>query len=666
MADAPAERLSSLEERFSSHSYEGRGPELLIKEGSIPILVSAPHAVTQTREGKDKRAEILTGALALWLHEEAGVHVFCHARSDGHDPNFDAFEENTYQRELVRYCLEHRISCVLDLHGAASDRGFGVDIGTGGKEHPSLLGHKFLLDLMDASLVQTVGELGRFDDAVVHDGVFAAAGPHTIGRNVSERAQVPTLQLEVNGQLRNVANPSAVAALAKGLALFCLMAGRWDKEAPDPQVMHLFQAKEQLPRDVCYLSAGSHEGISGTLCLQGPSGEAPLVHVRMADSAYAEAKLASSAVGEDACSSAIFLPNRMTKRLFGGASGQGLLEPEAGMPVLVQRTPARACMVRVPVAEHVDRVYVSHDVAEWIEKETGDSAHPKECVLYSRVSDTQLVIDPHGADYAPYALVAHEASVYVPRYFKTLLGIGQLPVHQIRQEEMELLLDRADADTCELMRRSYSPSTTRSDPFCRLREDCSGVDLRRLAQAERALGVDKALELVLVDEPKAKEKGCLGRIEDAFLDRWIGSRKLWLLSTYAKDEDDANGIARLSPDLMKLAGVEDNDRICVRFGSAQAQLRVLVDEGIDDARVSLPAGTRAALGIDSVNDVVTVERKESHILRRSMDLQLIALLGTVIAVFQLDLDLPIQILICLVLFPIISWAALNEERVKVR
>ena len=92
MADVPAERLSSLEERFSSHSYEGRGPELLIEEGSIPILVSAPHAVTQTREGKDKRAEILTGALALWLHEEAGVHVFCHARSDGHDPNFDAFE----------------------------------------------------------------------------------------------------------------------------------------------------------------------------------------------------------------------------------------------------------------------------------------------------------------------------------------------------------------------------------------------------------------------------------------------------------------------------------------------------------------------------------------------------------------------------------------------
>lgn len=663
MADAPAERLSSLEERFSSHSYEGRGPELLIEEDSIPILVSAPHAVTQTREGKDKRTEILTGALALWLHEEAGVHVFCRARSDGHDPNFDAFEENAYQRELVRYCLEHRISCVLDLHGAASDRGFGADIGTGGKEHLSLLGHKFLLDLMDASLVQTVGKLGRFDDAVVHNGVFAAAGPHTIGRNVSERAQVPALQLEINGQLRNVANPSAVAALAKGLALFCRMAGRWDKEAPDPQVMHLFQAKEQLPRDVCYLSAGSHEGISGTLCLQGPSGEASLVHVRTADSAYAEAKLAAPGMVEGALPYAIFLPNRMTKRPFGGASGQGLLEPEAGMPVLVQRTPARTCMVRVPVAEHVDRVYVSHDVAEWIEKETGDYARPKECVLYSRVSDTQLVIHPHGAD---YALVAHEESVYVLRYFKTLLGIGQQPVHQIRQEEMELLLDRADADTCEFMRRSYSPSTTRSDPFCRLREDCSGDDLRRLAQAERVLGVDKALELVLVDAPKAKEKGCLGRIEDAFLDRWIGSRKLWLLSTYAKDEDDANGIARLSPDLMKLAGVEDNDRICVRFGSAQAQLRVLVDEGIDDSRVSLPAGTRAALGVDSVNDVVTVERKESHFLRRSMDLQLIALLGTVIAVFQLDLGLPIQILICLVLFPIISWAALNEERVKVR
>ena len=169
---------------------------------------------------------------------------------------------------------------------------------------------------------------------------------------------------------------------------------------------------------------------------------------------------------------------------------------------------------------------------------------------------------------------------------------------------------------------------------------------------------------ILVSAPHAVTQTREG--EDKRAEILTGALALWLLSTYAKDEDDANGIARLSPDLMKLAGVEDNDRICVRFGSAQAQLRVLVDEGIDDSRVSLPAGTRAALGVDSVNDVVTVERKESHILRRSMDLQLIALLGTVIAVFQLGLGLSIQILICLVLFPIISWAALNEERVKVR
>ncbi|MGN0070366.1 MAG: hypothetical protein ACI361_00830 [Atopobiaceae bacterium] len=669
-AGSLVQRLEELEERFSCESYAGKGPELLVEEGSIPVLVSAPHAVTQTREGADKRAEILTGALALWLHETCGVHIFCRAKADGHDPNFDAFEENSYQQELVRYCQEHHVSCVVDLHGASAEHAFGIDIGTASTPqdlHASLLGHGFLLDLMDAALVSTVGTLSLFDEAIVHDGRFAAAGAHTIARNVSERAQVPALQIEVNGQLRDVKHPEAVHTLAEGLALFCLEAARWDTEAPDPCVMQLFQAKEQLPRDVCYVVQDAGVRPCGTLEICGPAGTTPLVHVRAADEAYAARKFEASGMEGTEAAHALFLPNRMTKRLFAGDDRWGLIEPRAGMPVLVQKTPALTAAVRVPVAEHVDRVYVSHDLAAWIAEETGkDPARPKECVLYSRISDTQLVIDPAGADYAPYALKQHEKSVYVPRYFKALLGINELPVPQIREEEMEALLAEADDETRALARRCYSENPARSDPFCRLSESCTEEERERLAEAERKLGLGRTLELMLVDAPQEKKQGRLERFGDAFLDTWIGSCKLWLLSTYAKDEDDANNIARLSPDLMKLAGVEDNDRICVRFGAASAVLRVLVDEGLDDARVSLPAGTRAALGIDSVNDVVTVEREESHILRRSMDLQLIALLGTVIAVFQLELDLWLQIVICLALFPAISWAALNEERVKVR
>lgn len=115
-----------------------------------------------------------------------------------------------------------------------------------------------------------------------------------------------------------------------------------------------------------------------------------------------------------------------------------------------------------------------------------------------------------------------------------------------------------------------------------------------------------------------------------------------------------------------MAGQEKGRFFCPEAWRAQTALCVLVDEGFGCVYVSLPAGTRTALGIDSVNDVATVERKEPHILRRSADLQLAALLGTAIAIFRLDLGLPLQIAVCAILFSIVFWAALNEERVKAR
>ena len=81
--------------------------------GRGPVLVSAPHAVLQTRSGRLKAAERYTGMLCLMLnrrHDVPGIYKARHLMDDAnHDPS------SPYRDEVCRLIRERGISCVLDL-----------------------------------------------------------------------------------------------------------------------------------------------------------------------------------------------------------------------------------------------------------------------------------------------------------------------------------------------------------------------------------------------------------------------------------------------------------------------------------------------------------------------------------------------------------------------
>ena len=124
-------KIKRLERLFSDNFYNGSGKTAFnIEEGRIPIMVSAPHAINQFRDGKVKYADMYTGGIAKYLHEKTGCHVIYSCMYTESDPNYDEFEVNKYQHELLEYVNKHNIILLIDIHGAAKERDYAVEMGT--------------------------------------------------------------------------------------------------------------------------------------------------------------------------------------------------------------------------------------------------------------------------------------------------------------------------------------------------------------------------------------------------------------------------------------------------------------------------------------------------------------------------------------------------------
>lgn len=103
--------------------------DFTVIEGSVPILLSAPHTVKQVRsDGSIKQAEPFTRALAFYLQEKLDCFCIVKNKDTGLDPN--RANDDDYKKELVKIINTKNIKLVLDFHGASKDREFDVEIGT--------------------------------------------------------------------------------------------------------------------------------------------------------------------------------------------------------------------------------------------------------------------------------------------------------------------------------------------------------------------------------------------------------------------------------------------------------------------------------------------------------------------------------------------------------
>lgn len=160
-------------------------------DGAGGVMLSAPHAMLQTRNGSIKCAERFTGMICRMAHERIGCPVIYKTRHLRDDANHDPVSD--YRDALCRFVNQHGIRMVLDLHQMKPERKVDLCIGTAHGRN-----------IMGRGEIVTAAEKAFHDRGVkviTLDNPFDASGPNTVSATVASRCHIPALQLEISTRL---------------------------------------------------------------------------------------------------------------------------------------------------------------------------------------------------------------------------------------------------------------------------------------------------------------------------------------------------------------------------------------------------------------------------------------------------------------------------------
>ena len=209
-------RLNKLEEIFSANEYDGiLNENYIYKEGRIPILVSAPHAVIQTNKDNIKFPDKFTGGIALLINELTDCHIIVKSHNDGIDPNSTNMGmDGGYKEKIIDTINKYDIKLLIDLHGLRSDRDTDVDIIT---HYGMTIGH-------DKSIIEELMKCLRANDILnlSEDKYYFAESEKVIVHKIWKVLEIPSIELEINHSYRNPCEPNNLIKIINSLESFIL------------------------------------------------------------------------------------------------------------------------------------------------------------------------------------------------------------------------------------------------------------------------------------------------------------------------------------------------------------------------------------------------------------------------------------------------------------
>ena len=328
--DKLLQRIKKHEKLFSRHHYNGGGSaDFVIKKGRIPIMVSAPHAVNHLRAGANKAADMFTGALALYLHEQFGCHIIYQARYGSCDPNYDANDhgENKYQTALRQHVEQNGIKFLIDLHGAARTKPYAVEMGTAPRssssgETDSLKQFPFVANLVRYGFDYVFRDLNVETREIWKNRIFSAGNQNTVTKYISSVTDCPCVQLEINRSFRDVESPKLLKALVDGLALLVSYLAHVDWDAKTIQAYRLGQSYYHMPQDKVELDLSRVTLFkkNSLLYVMSQFGDVEMARLHEAEANTLD-RLRNSISDDDDCknvdsSEYLFLTNRLIENLW--------------------------------------------------------------------------------------------------------------------------------------------------------------------------------------------------------------------------------------------------------------------------------------------------------------------------------------------------------------
>lgn len=212
-------QIKELEKKFFIINYNGNSASWFeLRDGEIPVMISAPHAVNHFARGKMKYAEIFTGGIAEYLQEQTHCHLICTTRYKDLDANSDTADICKYKQKLLDYIVISGVKVLIDIHGMKANQNVAIELGTGGDGDPALNGYSLVADIVEEVMRHSLNNYLVSDNKqIVRNVRFAAIGENTITNFISSQLSIPCLQIEVGGEYRDIRSPERLEALIKGL-----------------------------------------------------------------------------------------------------------------------------------------------------------------------------------------------------------------------------------------------------------------------------------------------------------------------------------------------------------------------------------------------------------------------------------------------------------------
>ncbi len=186
--------MNNLEfEAMEDYFINEREPDMVghrILEGINTIILTAPHSVSQLREGKIKAGEFRTGPIVKILGQMSQCHIAFKTKNLGDDANYNP--KCNFKDDLINYVKDKGIKLVLDFHISRPEREFSIDIGTGRGAN---------IDNREDILHCIKEHLETKYENIKTDEVFSAKYPHTVSATVSRETGIPAFQIEINWNL---------------------------------------------------------------------------------------------------------------------------------------------------------------------------------------------------------------------------------------------------------------------------------------------------------------------------------------------------------------------------------------------------------------------------------------------------------------------------------
>lgn len=192
--------IINLEKKYVINQYNGIDSgtgNIKIMNGTIPIILSAPHAVKQTRNGTIKKEDVLTGAIVEYLCKKTGVNGIIRSCNYNDDPNYYNEGQSLKYKDAILECIKRKnIAILIDIHGCSNKHEFDIELGTNNGKNINQ--NTELLEILN-------NEFSKISKVSI-DEKFRASKSTTVSNYINTRSGIPCIQMEISSALRKEKN----------------------------------------------------------------------------------------------------------------------------------------------------------------------------------------------------------------------------------------------------------------------------------------------------------------------------------------------------------------------------------------------------------------------------------------------------------------------------